>query len=374
MVTQLGLSIVLHNIYISILKLLLYPLLLFNVQLMRHLKRLLFGIILLSSFGSAFADEYDPKLDVFDQIINTLVPLIIIFLFKESEKEDLNDSTKIHEEQVNANQQMRHEIDTMKAQIREMERILAFMKGDSYVEKQDDDVEKRHDDVKNQDDGVENQDGDVEKQEEITLRKSTFDKFRRVFDKTRRVFIKIRRGLSFVKIRRAFDDFLFLFSLFVLPSIMFHKDHERFATPLWILIFSGTTAGVVFILIIINYIAWHIRDDKNSYIIMLSEIIIDLCHIFSDICFLFYTRSLPVGNFTNVFIYLHAVTGILGASFLLYLIVGVIVILSNVCCIKSSKIDKIAGKYLITMNFYLYTCSNWNLRRDFLSYFIILYQ
>jgi hypothetical protein len=53
-----------------------------------HLKRLLFGIILLSSFGSAFADEYDPRQDVFDQIINVLVPMLIILLFDMRDNEE----------------------------------------------------------------------------------------------------------------------------------------------------------------------------------------------------------------------------------------------------------------------------------------------
>ncbi|RGB40850.1 hypothetical protein C1646_686868 [Rhizophagus diaphanus] len=54
---------------------------------MRHLKRLLLGIILLSSFSLAFADEYDPRQDVFDQVINALVPILIVFfIWHEREK------------------------------------------------------------------------------------------------------------------------------------------------------------------------------------------------------------------------------------------------------------------------------------------------
>ncbi|CAB4433617.1 unnamed protein product [Rhizophagus irregularis] len=145
---------------------------------MRNLKNLLFGIILLSSFGSVFADEYDPKQDVFDQVINTLVPLLIVILFKESEE---------------------------------------------HLKKSD----ENSDDVK------------------ATRSKTTLDKIRIP-----------------VEIRRAFDDFLFLLSLFVLPSIVFHKNHEKFETPLWISIFSGVTAGFVFISIIIIYIAWNKKDDS----------------------------------------------------------------------------------------------------------------
>ncbi|PKY47277.1 hypothetical protein RhiirA4_421269 [Rhizophagus irregularis] len=55
---------------------------------MRHLKRLLFGIILLSSFDSAFADEYEPSQDIFDQLINVIAPLLIIFLFDTKPPED----------------------------------------------------------------------------------------------------------------------------------------------------------------------------------------------------------------------------------------------------------------------------------------------
>ena len=58
---------------------------------MHHSKRLFFGIILLSSFGSAFADEYDPKQDVFDQVINALVPTLIVFLFDTKEREKVKE-------------------------------------------------------------------------------------------------------------------------------------------------------------------------------------------------------------------------------------------------------------------------------------------
>ncbi|CAB5355240.1 unnamed protein product [Rhizophagus irregularis] len=61
---------------------------------MRHLKRLLFGIILLSSFDSAFADEYDPSQDIFDQLINVIAPLLIIFLFDTEEVKKLPEDKK----------------------------------------------------------------------------------------------------------------------------------------------------------------------------------------------------------------------------------------------------------------------------------------
>ncbi|CAG8688239.1 5919_t:CDS:2, partial [Acaulospora morrowiae] len=60
-------------------------------------------------FDSAFADEYDSKQDVFDQIINTLVPTLIIFLFdneeikkdKEDKVEDLDEVTSKHSDGAN---------------------------------------------------------------------------------------------------------------------------------------------------------------------------------------------------------------------------------------------------------------------------------
>ncbi|CAB5351909.1 unnamed protein product [Rhizophagus irregularis] len=68
---------------------------------MRHLQHLLFGIILLSSFGSAFADDYDPRQDVFDQVINALVPTLIVFLnFKEADEKKLLSSINEESEDV----------------------------------------------------------------------------------------------------------------------------------------------------------------------------------------------------------------------------------------------------------------------------------
>ena len=161
------------------------------------------------------------------------------------------------------------------------------------------------------------------------------------------LFDKIRQGISPVKIKRAFDDFLFLLSLFVLPSIVFHKNHEIFATPLWISILSGAAAVVIFIVIIINYTYCHMKDNEGPMrlFFFLSPLVIDLCHILSDICFLFYTRSIPVSNFTDVFIYVHAVTGFLGAIFLLY--VTIYLFLDKYCKIVAKKIREIFGKYLI---------------------------
>ncbi|GBC00551.1 hypothetical protein RclHR1_00390005 [Rhizophagus clarus] len=252
---------------------------------MRHLKHTLFGIILLSSFGSAFADDYDPRQDVFDQVINTLVPTLIVFLnFKEADEKKL---------------------------ISEDEKI-----------------------------------------QDVVLQNGTEKRGRETQLESK--FNKIKKELPPVKIKRAFDDFLFLLSLFVLPSIVFHKNHER---PLWISTFSGVTAGIVFIMIVINYISWHIdNEDLKLYNFLFSPPIIDLCHVFSDICFLFYTRSIPTNNFTDAFICIHAVTGVLGAIFFF---TTVIILSLNKCGYNFSRkfrrfIDVIGanfGKFLITITF-----------------------
>ncbi|PKC62135.1 hypothetical protein RhiirA1_522824 [Rhizophagus irregularis] len=219
---------------------------------MLHLKRLLFGIILLSSFGSAFAEEYDPNKDVFDQIINVLVPTLIVFLFdtkgKSEKKEKLEDSNS----------------------------------------------------------------------EELEKKQIS-------------VFIKIRQEISPVKIRRAFDDFLFLLSLFVLPCIVFYKNHKEFAIPIWIPMLFGAMTGFVFFVLIDYYIISYsdsVIIDRR-FVLGLLGLFIDLGHIISDICFIFYTKSIPESNFTNVFIYSHAVTGILGSVLLLYYICEVCFIYSR---------------------------------------------
>lgn len=70
-----------HNISADI-----YIYLTSNLKKMHHLKRFLFGIILLPSPGSAFADECVPKQDDFDQLINALVPILIIFCLNQKER------------------------------------------------------------------------------------------------------------------------------------------------------------------------------------------------------------------------------------------------------------------------------------------------
>ncbi|PKK63308.1 hypothetical protein RhiirC2_717070 [Rhizophagus irregularis] len=251
---------------------------------MRHLQHLLFGIILLSSFGSAFADDYDPRQDVFDQVINALVPTLIVFLnFKEADEKKLLSS----------------------------------------INEESEDVIKQED-VEIQQNGAEESE-DVRKQGDVEIQQNGAKK-RGWKKQLKSKFNKIRKKLPPVKIKRAFDDFLFLLSLFVLPSVVFHKNHEKFATPLWISILSGVATAIVFIMIMINYICWHIDNGELEEFnlinfIYITPYIINLCHIFSDICFLFYTRSIPTDNFTDAFIYIHAITGVLGAIFLLCAII-----------------------------------------------------
>ncbi|GES87535.1 hypothetical protein GLOIN_2v1471985 [Rhizophagus clarus] len=70
---------------------------------MCQLKRFLFGIILLSSFGSTAAVEcvpkpdnecYEPEQDVFDQLINVLIPILIIIFFEDENSEHLTEKKK----------------------------------------------------------------------------------------------------------------------------------------------------------------------------------------------------------------------------------------------------------------------------------------
>ncbi|GES95694.1 hypothetical protein GLOIN_2v1815713 [Rhizophagus clarus] len=220
---------------------------------MYHLKYLLFGIVLYSSFGSAFADEYDPRQDIFDQIINTLVPTLIVFLFDSIESEKNEESEPGSKE-------------------------VSRGSGENANPRNS---------------NISDMNGMKSRNPEKSRKKAP-----RIFD----------------KIRRVFDDFLFLLSLFVLPSIVFHKNHKKFATPLWISILLGVTAGFVFIIFIINYILSSNKTKNKSIIyrvISLSGIAIGFCHIISDICFIFYTRSVPKSKFTEVFIFLHSVIGVL---------------------------------------------------------------
>ncbi|GBC07039.1 hypothetical protein RclHR1_00720048 [Rhizophagus clarus] len=242
---------------------------------MRHLKRLLFGIILSSSFSSACAGESDSsqscqngdyclsqaKQDVFDQIVNTLVPTLIVLLFDTREPGGKK----------------------------------------------------------------------TEDNEEL----SKFD------------------NITPVKIKRAFDDLLCLISLFVLPSIVFFKDHKQFATPLWISILSCILTGFAFIIFITTHILFRMKNRVLAfYVFILSALVFDLSHVIFDICFIFNTKNLPPSNFTEFFIYSHAVTGILSAIFLLFFLGGHIYtgFLSGENIIFQ-KIEKTFRKRIITITF-----------------------
>ncbi|PKY52046.1 hypothetical protein RhiirA4_469429 [Rhizophagus irregularis] len=162
---------------------------------MRHLQHLLFGIILLSSFGSAFADDYDPRQDVFDQVINALVPTLIVFLnFKETDEKKL---------------------------INEEESEDVIKQGDVEIQQngaeESEDVIKQGD-VEIQQNGAEESE-DVRKQGDVEIQQNGAKK-RGWKQQLKSKFNKIRKELPPVKIKRAFDDFLFLLSLFVLPSLL----------------------------------------------------------------------------------------------------------------------------------------------------------
>jgi len=103
---------------------------------------------------------------------------------------------------------------------------------------------------------------------------------------------------------------------------VFYKNHEKFATSFWIPTLFGVTAGFIFILLITIYMSatFGYKNEYVEYIIIVSPLVIDLCHVISDICFIFYTKSIPESNFTDIFIYLHAVTGVLGMFVLLFYI------------------------------------------------------
>ncbi|GBB83402.1 hypothetical protein RclHR1_10120002 [Rhizophagus clarus] len=249
---------------------------------MHHLKNILFGIILLSSFGSAFADEYDPNQDVFDQIINALVPTLIVFLFDTKEPEDKK------KQEDNKESEEQEKLNVIRINLRNSK-----------------DLDEE----------------ETENSDKTTSHKSS------IFEIVKRVSVKIK-GISPIKIRRVFDDFLFLLSLFVLPTTVFFKNHQRFAIPFWIPVLFCITTVFVFIILITNQILFHLLHRKNNlvfYVFVFSALAIDFSHVVSDICFVFYTRSIPTSSFTDVFIYSHAVTGIASGIFLPFFVLGVFI-------------------------------------------------
>ncbi|POG75967.1 hypothetical protein GLOIN_2v1769581 [Rhizophagus irregularis DAOM 181602=DAOM 197198] len=187
---------------------------------MRHLKRLLFGIILLSSFDSAFADEYDPSQDIFDQLINVIAPLLIIFLFDTEEvKKPPEDKKKpVDNRESEARNSENLDVETA-------ERPKSTLKSSSKRASEDNRAEEKE----NIGGTPINSRGDLgEKTEErpkSTLKQSP---------------------------KRVFDDFLYILSSFVLPTIVFYINHEEFATPIWIPILSVAITGVIIISITIS--------------------------------------------------------------------------------------------------------------------------
>src|SRR5205823_1298364 len=121
--------------------------------------------------------------------------------------------------------------------------------------------------------------------------------------------------------------------IYILPTIVFFKNKEMFEIPLWIPILYAITSGIVFIIIIISHIRIYFESSGNRIHILDAFFGISLIfglpvsHMISDLCFLFYTRTLLENTFTEVFIYLHAVSGILTAL-LLFFTLGTIPILN----------------------------------------------
>ncbi|CAB4383303.1 unnamed protein product [Rhizophagus irregularis] len=247
---------------------------------MRHLKRLLFGIILLSSFDSAFADEYDPSQDIFDQLINVIAPLLIIFLFDTEEVKKLPEDKKKPEDNRESEARNSENLDVETA-----ERPKSTLKSSSKRASEDNRAEEKE----NIGGTPINSRGDLgEKTEErpkSTLKQSP---------------------------KRVFDDFLYILSSFVLPTIVFYINHEEFATPIWIPILSVAITGVIIISIV-----WIYMFPKSPKIPMVLADIFSLTH---EICFIFYTRYNPVNNLNlkNGFSYLHVALLIFGTIILLY--------------------------------------------------------
>ncbi|PKB98478.1 hypothetical protein RhiirA5_431316 [Rhizophagus irregularis] len=247
---------------------------------MRHLKRLLFGIILLSSFDSAFADEYDPSQDIFDQLINVIAPLLIIFLFDTEEVKKPPEDKKKPEDNRESEARNSENLDVETA-----ERPKSTLKSSSKRASEDNRAEEKE----NIGGTPINSRGDLgEKTEERpkpTLKQSP---------------------------KRVFDDFLYILSSFVLPTIVFYINHEEFATPIWIPILSVAITGVIIISIV-----WIYMFPKSPKIPMVLADIFSLTH---EICFIFYTRYNPVNNLNlkNGFSYLHVAILIFGTINLLY--------------------------------------------------------
>ncbi|CAG8733004.1 28055_t:CDS:1, partial [Dentiscutata erythropus] len=218
-----------------------------------------------------FAEEgYDSTQDVFDSVISTLVPTLIVYMFDK----DVIGIRKLKE----ANS------------------------SDSKTK-----AEAGYSDSETK---AEEGSSDLETKDENIIRK--------------------------IKRKHVLDDFIFLLSLFVLPSVVFYKNKDKFPIPLWISIFLGMVSILVFVLMMLNYFVKlnNLRGyGLKIYIIPLS---IEFCHVLSDVSFIFYSKSVFTGVYLNIFVYLHAVTGVIClVAIIIYIsfFTRVNSLVERICCI-----------------------------------------
>ncbi|CAG8659089.1 8830_t:CDS:2 [Acaulospora morrowiae] len=88
------------------------------------------------------------------------------------------------------------------------------------------------------------------------------------------------------------------------------KSRETQNTPMWVIILYGISAFIVVIIIV------RIRFIKDGQEAIIYFMIVLGVHVVSDLCFLFYSRAIDT-NESNIFVYLHAVSGIITGSGLL---------------------------------------------------------
>jgi hypothetical protein len=298
---------------------------------MRHLKRLLFGIILFSSFGSAFADEYDPIPDIFDQIVNVIVPLLIVFLFdtKEDDKKKSEDNRESEEKEkigvTPVNSRNLEETAERSKSTSKPSSIRAFEDHRESDEKEkigvtpinsrnlkdpnEETAERSKSTSKPSSIRASENNRELDEKEKIRV---TPINSRNLKDSDEETAERSKSTLK-LSLKRAFDDFIYILSLFVLPLIIFYINHEKFASPLWIPIFSGAATGVIVISIVCIYV--FPKSPKIAFVLA------DIFSLIHEICFIFYTRYNPVNNLylKNAFVCLHIVNMIIGATDLLYI-------------------------------------------------------
>jgi hypothetical protein len=131
--------------------------------------------------------------------------------------------------------------------------------------------------------------------------------------------------LTWFRCKQIFDDFLLLLSLFVLPTIVFHKNNVSD----WNTILFGGTSGLMFILQICIFIMMSkspgertIKKIKHAVTFFFT-----LSSIITDVCFIFYTIEISprTSSFTNVFVYMHIVTIAMSVLVLLILFIKYII-------------------------------------------------